>query len=78
MQWVLFLFTGIIEIAKKGIDTFDFILKLKSNVYDQIQVLGSRMPPKPSVFSIFYTINLLLMRKKLLRFQNFHFPLTIK
>jgi Fic family protein len=53
-QWVLFFLTGIIEIAKKGIDTFDSILKLKSTVDNKIQELGSRVPKAMRVLDFLY------------------------
>lgn len=54
MQWILFFLTGIIEIAKKGIDTFDSILKLKSIVDNKIQELGSRVPKARRVLDFLY------------------------
>ncbi|MBN1182509.1 MAG: Fic family protein [Bacteroidales bacterium] len=41
-QWFKFFLVGIIETAKKGIETFDKILKLKSDTENEIQILGSR------------------------------------
>ncbi|MBA7533639.1 hypothetical protein ES705_25880 [subsurface metagenome] len=41
-QWFKFFLVGIIETAKKGIDTFDKILKLKNDIENGVQSLGSR------------------------------------
>lgn len=41
-QWFKFFLVGIIETAKKGISTFDSILKLQKEVETKIQKLGSR------------------------------------
>lgn len=41
-QWFKFFLVGIIETAKKGISTFDSILKLQKEVDGKIQKLGSR------------------------------------
>lgn len=41
-QWLKFFLVGIIETAKKGVDTFDEVLKLKQNSELKIQTLGSR------------------------------------
>ena len=54
VQWVLFFLTGIIEIAQKGIGTFDSILKLKSTVDIKIQELGSRVPKAMRVLDYLY------------------------
>ena len=42
IQWFKFFLVGIIETAKKGIETFDRILKLKSEIENELQALGSR------------------------------------
>lgn len=42
LQWFKFFLVGIIETAKKGISTFDNILKLQKEVESKIQKLGSR------------------------------------
>jgi Fic family protein len=42
LQWFKFFLVGIIETAKKGISTFDNILKLQREVESEIQKLGSR------------------------------------
>lgn len=41
-QWLKFFLVGVIETAKKGVETFDAILKLKQNTELTIQTLGSR------------------------------------
>lgn len=41
-QWFKFFLVGIIETTKKGISTFDSILKLQKEVESKIQKLGSR------------------------------------
>ena len=41
-QWFKFFLVGIIETAKKGVDTFDRILKLQKEIDNKIQTLGSR------------------------------------
>jgi Fic family protein len=42
LQWFKFFLVGIIETTKKGISTFDNILKLQREVESEIQKLGSR------------------------------------
>ncbi len=54
VQWILFFLTGIIEIAKNGITTFDSILKLKSSIDLKVQKLGSRMPKAIRVLEFLY------------------------
>lgn len=41
-QWLKFFLVGVIETAKKGVETFDDVLKLKQQSELQIQTLGSR------------------------------------
>ncbi|MDR6300817.1 Fic family protein [Mesonia maritima] len=41
-QWLKFFLVGVIETAKKGVNTFDEILKLKTNTELNVQTLGSR------------------------------------
>jgi Fic family protein len=41
-QWLRFFLTGVIEISKKGVQTFDGILQLQRNLEDRIMTLGSR------------------------------------
>lgn len=42
VQWLKFFLVGVIETAKKGVATFDAILKLKQHTELNIQTLGSR------------------------------------
>lgn len=42
VQWLKFFLVGVIETAKKGVDTFDAILKLKHDTELKIQSLGTR------------------------------------
>jgi Fic family protein len=42
VQWLKFFLVGVIETAKKGVETFDAILKLKQNTELNIQTLGTR------------------------------------
>lgn len=42
VQWLKFFLVGVIETAKKGVDTFDAILKLKQDTELKIQSLGTR------------------------------------
>ena len=44
LQWFKFFLVGVIETAKNGVTTFDGILKLKGEMENQIQSLGSRAP----------------------------------
>lgn len=41
-QWLKFFLAGVLEISKKGIETFDSILQLEGNLEGKIQSLGSR------------------------------------
>jgi Fic family protein len=41
-QWFKFFLVGVIETAKKGVSTFDAILKLKKEIEESIQQLGKR------------------------------------
>lgn len=41
-QWLKFFLVGVIETSKKGVETFDAILKLKQNTELNIQTLGTR------------------------------------
>ncbi|MBR9859811.1 Fic family protein [bacterium] len=41
-QWLKFFLTGIIEIAEKGVETFDKILQLKSDIEQKLSGLGVR------------------------------------
>jgi Fic family protein len=50
-QWLKFFLVGVIETAKRGVETFDSILKLKAQVEEEIQKLGSRSANIQKVFS---------------------------
>jgi Fic family protein len=50
-QWLKFFLVGVIETAKRGVETFDSILKLKAQVEVEIQKLGSRSTNVQKVFS---------------------------
>ena len=54
LQWFKFFLVGIIETAKKGIETFDNILKLQKQVEAQIQALGSRALNAQKVLNYLY------------------------
>ncbi len=41
-QWLKFFLTGVIEIATKGIETFDKILQLQKNIDEKFKTLGNR------------------------------------
>lgn len=41
-QWLKFFLAGVIEISKKGVETFDGILQLQKNLEIKLQSLGSR------------------------------------
>ena len=53
-QWFKFFLVGIIETTKKGIETFDKILKLKSDIEIDIQTLGSRSTPALKILDYLY------------------------
>jgi len=50
-QWFKFFLVGIIETAKKSVETFDGILKLQKEVENKIQSLGSRSGNAQSVIN---------------------------
>lgn len=53
-QWFKFFLVGIIETAKKSIETFDQILKLQKEVDEKLQKLGSRAKKAQKVISFLY------------------------
>jgi len=53
-QWFKFFLVGMIETAKKGIQTFDNILKLQKKVEAQIQKFGSRAGNAQKVLDVLY------------------------
>ena len=54
IQWFKFFLVGIIETAKNGIDTFDKILKLKDEIENKIQNLGTRSVSALKIMSYLY------------------------
>lgn len=54
IQWCKFFLVGIIETSKKGIETFDSILKLQKEVETKIQKLGSRSNKASFLLSYLY------------------------
>ncbi|QYS89749.1 Fic family protein [Flavobacterium davisii] len=54
IQWFKFFLVGIIETAKKGISTFDSILKLQKEVDLKIQKLGSRANKANTLLNYLY------------------------
>lgn len=53
-QWIKFFLTGIIEISKKGVETFDGILQLQKNLDSKILSLGSRMNEARNIIEYLY------------------------
>ncbi|HPR31128.1 MAG TPA: Fic family protein [Prolixibacteraceae bacterium] len=53
-QWIKFFLVGMIETAQKGIETFDQILKLKREIENRLQNLGSRSPSALKVMEYLY------------------------
>lgn len=53
-QWFKFFLVGVIETAKKSIETFDQILKLQKEVDEKLQKLGSRIKNARTVISYLY------------------------
>lgn len=53
-QWLKFFLIGIIETAKSGIDTFDKIMKLKVEVENGVQGMGSRSKAALKVMDFLY------------------------
>lgn len=53
-QWLKFFLTGVIETAKKGIDTFDGILQLQRNLEHKIKNLGARSGDAKKVIDYLY------------------------
>ncbi len=54
-QWLKFFLTGVIEISKKGVDTFDGILQLQRILETKIQSLGSRSNEARKVIDYLYS-----------------------
>lgn len=53
-QWIRFFLSGVIEISKKGVDTFDAILQLQKNLEMKIQTLGTRGTEARKVVEFLY------------------------
>lgn len=53
-QWIKFFLVGIIETAKKSINTFDQILQLQKEIDIKIQTLGSRSGNAQKMINILY------------------------
>jgi Fic family protein len=62
-QWFKFFLVGVIETAKKGIDTFDHILKLQKEVDEKLQDLGSRTNNGRIIVNYLYQRPLINVRK---------------
>jgi Fic family protein len=54
-QWIKFFLTGVIEIAKKGVETFDGILKLQKKLEEKILTFGSRTTEVRKIIDFLYT-----------------------
>ena len=54
-QWLKFFLTGVIEMSKKGVATFDGILQLQKNLEIKIQSLGIRSNEVRKVIDYLYT-----------------------
>ncbi len=53
-QWIKFFLSGVIEISKKGVETFDAILQLQKNMEQKIHTLGSRGTEARKVVEFLY------------------------
>lgn len=53
-QWLKFFLTGVIEIAQKGVDTFDAILQLKKELEQKITKLGTRASDAQKIMNSLY------------------------
>lgn len=53
-QWVKFFLTGIIEIAQRGVETFDSVLKLQNQVEANLAPLKGRLPSAHRVMEQLY------------------------
>jgi Fic family protein len=53
-QWLKFFLTGVIEIATKGIETFDKILQLQKNIDQKLKTLGNRSIDAQKVITYLY------------------------
>ncbi len=55
-QWFKFFLTGVIETAKKGVETFDKVMQLSKKVEEQINNLGSRSSDAYKVLNRLYQV----------------------
>ncbi|MFZ1799352.1 MAG: Fic family protein [Chitinophagaceae bacterium] len=76
-QWFKFFLVGIIETAKKGISTFDSILKLQKEVDAKIQQLGSRANNANVIMNYLYQ-RPILDAKKAKEITNLSLPSVYK
>jgi Fic family protein len=53
-QWIRFFLSGVIEISKKGVETFDAIMQLQKNMEMKIQSLGTRGTEARKVVEFLY------------------------
>ena len=53
-QWLKFFLTGVIEIAQKGVDTFDKILQLKKHIDHELNKMGNRSAAAKQVMDYLY------------------------
>jgi len=62
-QWIKFFLVGIIQTAKKGVETFDSILKLKKTIEDNIQLVGNRSSHLMKIMDYLYQRPILSVTK---------------
>lgn len=53
-QWLKFFLTGVIETAKKGVQTFDGIMQLRKTIDTKLKVLGNRSGDAHKVIEFLY------------------------
>lgn len=53
-QWLKFFLVGVRDTAKKGVETFDAILKLQKEVEESLETLGSRAANARKVLDVLY------------------------
>jgi Fic family protein len=54
-QWIKFFLTGVIEIAKQGVETFDGILQLQKSLEVKLQTLGTRTKDAKKIIDYLYS-----------------------
>lgn len=54
-QWLKFFLTGVIEIAKKGVETFNAIMQLQKNLDLKLKTLGIRSIEAQKIIDFLYT-----------------------